>query len=100
MNSDVCRNKTTGANEIGQFLDVGMSIRSVAEEPEEVDDDELPGEDICVPDDPNDKDDCPKIFNMGGNSEMVLNKGVSVFRMTRREMRSWGRNWLISRGEG
>lgn len=87
MNSDVCRNKTTGANEIGQFLDVGMSIRSVAEEPEEVDDDELPGEDICVPDDPNDKDDCPKIFNMGGNSEMVLNKGVSV-------------SWLISRREG
>ena len=35
---------------------------------------------ICVdPDDPNEQDDdCPTIYNMGGNSEMVLNKGVGV----------------------
>ena len=33
---------------------------------------------ICVdPDDPNEQDDdCPIIYNMGGNSEMVLNRGV------------------------
>lgn len=50
----------------------------MAEEPEEIEDgNEL---EICVPDDPDDiDDDCPKIFNMGGNSTMVLNRGVSVF---------------------
>ena len=33
---------------------------------------------ICEdPDDPSElDDDCPFIFNMGGNSEMVLNRGV------------------------
>ena len=52
----------------------------MAEEPEEVDDEERQGsnkEAICVEDDPNElDDDCPKIYNMGGNAEMVLNKGV------------------------
>lgn len=28
-------------------------------------------------DDDDDDDDCPFIFNMGGDSEMLLNKGVS-----------------------
>lgn len=54
----------------------------MAEEPEEVDDEDRQGsnkEAICD-DDPNDMDDdCPTIFNMGGNAEMVLNK---VVRMT------------------
>ena len=49
-------------------------------EPEEVEDEERQGsnkEAICVEDDPNEMDDdCPKIYNMGGNAEMVLNKGV------------------------
>lgn len=29
--------------------------------------------------DDDDDDDCPIIYNMGGDSEMLLNKGVSVF---------------------
>lgn len=53
----------------------------MAEEPEEVDDEDRQGsnkEAICD-DDPNDMDDdCPTIFNMGGNAEMVLNKVVRI----------------------
>lgn len=49
-------------------------------EPEEVEDEDRQGsnkEAICVEDDPSEPDDdCPKIYNMGGNAEMVLNKGV------------------------
>lgn len=75
-NSEVCKNSATGANETGQFLDIGMSIGSVAEEPEEVEDGEIPGEDICVPEEPDEEHECPRIFNMGGNSEMMLNKGA------------------------
>ena len=61
-----------------------LSVKSQAEEPEEVDDAERAESDkdpICVdPDDPNEQDDdCPIIYNMGANSEMVLNKGVSAF---------------------
>ena len=54
----------------------------MAEEPEEVDDDdrqESNKEAICVEDDPNEMDDdCPTIFNMGGNAEMILNKVVRI----------------------
>jgi len=70
---------STNQNEIGQYLDLQLSIKSMAEEPEEVDDEDRQGsnkEAICD-DDPNDMDDdCPTIFNMGGNAEMVLNKVV------------------------
>lgn len=69
--------------EVGQFLDLALSIRSQAEEPEEVDDDQRTQANkpaICV--DPNDpteeEDDCPSIYNMGGNSEMLLNRGVGI----------------------
>jgi len=69
--------------EVGQFLDLALSIRSQAEEPEEVDDDQRTQANkpaICV--DPNDpteeEDDCPSIYNMGGNSEMLLNRGVET----------------------
>lgn len=56
----------------------------MAEEPEEVDDAERQASNkppICGDeDDPNEKDDdCPKIFNMGGNAEMVLNKVVGNY---------------------
>ena len=30
-------------------------------------------------DDDDDDDDCPIIYSMGGDSEMLLNRGVSVF---------------------
>lgn len=80
MNSEVCRKNNQ--NEEGQFLDLALSIRSMAEEPDEVEDAERAQSNkpaICVNDDPEEEDDCPKIINMGGNSEMVLNRGVSVF---------------------
>ena len=53
----------------------------MAEEPEEVDDaqrQQSNKDPICVDEeDPNEMDDdCPKIINMGGNSEMLLNRGV------------------------
>lgn len=56
----------------------------MAEEPEEVDDAERQASNkapICGDeDDPNEEDDdCPKIFNMGGNAEMVLNKVVGNY---------------------
>lgn len=79
--SENCTNQNN-QNEIGQYLDLGMSIKSMAEEPEEVEDaqrqqagNKAP---VCVdPEDPDEMDDdCPKIFNMGGNAEMLLNKGV------------------------
>ena len=80
--SENCTNQNN-QNEIGQYLDLGMSIKSMAEEPEEVEDgaqrqqsgNKAP---VCVdPEDPNEMDDdCPRIFNMGGNAEMLLNKGV------------------------
>lgn len=67
----------------GENLELVLSVKSQAEEPEEVDDAERAESDkdpICVdPDDPNEQDDdCPIIYNMGANSEMVLNKGVLV----------------------
>ena len=45
-------------------------------------------EEICVEDDPND-DDCPKIYKMGGNAEMVLNKGVGNCVITSKRARSF-----------
>lgn len=54
----------------------------MAEEPEEVEDDQRQQTGnkaaVCVdPENPNEMDDdCPRIFNMGGNAEMLLNKGV------------------------
>ena len=81
MENKTCAS-STNPNEIGQYLDLQLSIKSM-EEPEEVDDEERQGsnkEAICVEDDPNEPDDdCPKIYNMGGNAEMVLNKGVSNY---------------------
>lgn len=72
----------TNQNEIGQYLDLQLSIKSSAE-PEEVEEEERQGsnkEAICVDDDPNEPDDdCPKIYNMGGKAEMVLNKGVGNY---------------------
>lgn len=73
-NSDVCTKNNQ--NETGQYLDLALSIRSQAEEPEEIEESENESAEICVNDDPDEKDDCPKIFNMGGNSTMVLNRGV------------------------
>ena len=50
-----------------------MGIKSEADELDKDDD-----SDICD-DDPNDKDDdCPIVYNLGGNSKMALNKGVSI----------------------
>ena len=79
MNSETCTKNNQ--NEIGQYLDVSLSVKSMAEEPEEVDDAQRKQSNkapICVDEDnPNEiDDDCPKIFNMGGNSEMLLNRGV------------------------
>ncbi|XP_068725873.1 acidic skeletal organic matrix protein-like isoform X1 [Montipora capricornis] len=70
-------------NQAGENLELVLSVKSQAEEPEKVDDDERADSDkdpICVdPDDPNEEDDdCPIIYNMGANSEMVLNRGVLV----------------------
>lgn len=64
-----------------------MIIRS-RESPSEIDDDDRKQADkppVCrdKPDDGNDgndndnDDDCPQIFDLGGNSEMLLNRGVS-----------------------
>jgi len=77
MGNENCTS-STNQKETGQYLDLQLSIKSMAE-PEEVEDEERQGsnkEAICE-DDPNEMDDdCPRIFNMGGNSEMVLNKVV------------------------
>lgn len=67
---------------MGQSLDLALLIRSHAEEPEEVDDAQRAQSNkapICKdPDEPNEMDDdCPFIFNMGGDSEMFVNRGVS-----------------------
>lgn len=71
---------------VGDNLDLALTVKSEADEPEEVDDEkraETGKDPICVdPDDPNEKDDdCPVVYDMGGNSEMVLNKGVLVNNM-------------------
>lgn len=68
---------------VGDNLDLALTVKSEAEDPEEVDDAkraETGKDPICVdPDDPNEEDDdCPVVYDMGGNSEMVLNKGVSA----------------------
>ena len=73
------------------------------EEPEEVEEEERQGsnkEAICVEDDPNDDDDdCPKIYNMGGNAEMVLNKGVGNFVIiTFKRARSFALSHNLSNG--
>ncbi|KAL9988167.1 hypothetical protein ACROYT_G002575 [Oculina patagonica] len=79
MNNETCTNNNN-QNEIGQYLDMNLSIKSMAE-PEEVEDSEeqrgkKPA--VCVDEENPDEmdDDCPRIFKMGGNSEMLLNKGV------------------------
>lgn len=47
---------------------------------------------ICVDDDPNEPDDdCPKIYNMGGKAEMVLNKGVGNYVIITRTI-----VWLVT----
>jgi len=71
----------TNQREIGQFLDLALSIRSQVEEPEEVNETQRLQSNkapICVDHgDPNEQgEDCPIIYNMGGNSEMLLNRGV------------------------
>ena len=62
-----------------------MKIRS-RDSPSEIDDDDRKQADkppVCQdkPDDGNDgtddDDDCPRIYDMGGDSEMLLNRGVS-----------------------
>ena len=78
-----CLSASSQAAAVGNNLDLVLSVKSEAEEPEEVDDAKRAesGKDpICVdPDDPNEEDDdCPIVYNMGANSEMVLNKGVSA----------------------
>ena len=40
-------------------------------------------------DDDDDDDDCPIIYNMGGDSEMLLNRGVSVFGFGGGEKLTW-----------
>lgn len=87
MNNENCTNKNN-QNEIGQYLDMNLSIKSMAE-PEEVDDEERQKSNkpaVCVDEEnPNEiDDDCPRIFNMGGNAEMLLNKGVGnyVFKIS------------------
>nr|ARA71558.1 skeletal aspartic acid-rich protein 3 [Acropora digitifera] len=71
---------------VGDNLDLALTVKSEAEDPEEVDDAkraETGKDPICVdPDDPDEEDDdCPVVYDMGGNSEMVLNKGVLVNNM-------------------
>ena len=41
------------------------------------DDDDKSDNDDNDDDDDDDDDDCPKIFDLGGESEMLLNRGVS-----------------------
>lgn len=79
----------------GEYLDLSLKVKSKGS-PEEVDDDDREKEDkerICKHkndtddddkndndddnDDDDDDDDCPKIFVLGGESEMLLNRGVS-----------------------
>lgn len=75
----------------GQFLDLSLKIKSKGS-PATVDDDDRKKA-VCEDkdddkDDQNDKDDdnddddddCPIIYDMGGDSEMLLNKGVGVNR--------------------
>lgn len=78
----------------GEYLDISLKVKSKGS-PEEVDDDDREKEDkepICKDkddkddddendnddsDDDDDDDDCPKIYDLGGESEMLLNRGVS-----------------------
>ena len=71
----------------GEYLELSMKIRS-RESPSEIDDDDRKQADkppVCQhkPDDGNDgndndnDDDCPNIYDLGGDSEMLLNRGVS-----------------------
>ena len=68
----------------GKYLDLTMKIKS-KDSPSEVDDEECKekGDDDDEEDqndndddDDDDDDDCPILYNLGGTSEMVLNRGV------------------------
>jgi len=79
----------------GEYLDISLKVKSKGS-PQEVDDDAREKEDkerICRDkdddddkndnvddndDDDDDDDDCPRIFDLGGESEMVLNQGVMI----------------------
>lgn len=86
-NWDFCDGSPSDCSEAkaGEFLDISMKIRSKGS-PAEVEDDDRKKK-VCKekpdndnddgPDDDNDNDDdCPIIYDMGGDSEMLLNKGV------------------------
>lgn len=81
---------------VGEFLDLKLKIKS-KDSPAEISDDDRKAaakRPICKdedsdddgPDDPNDDDDddddCPNIYDIGGDSEMLLNKGVSLLVIT------------------
>ena len=76
----------------GQFLDLSLKIKSKGS-PAAVDDDDRKKA-VCEDkdddkddrndkddDNDNDDDDCPILYDMGGDSEMLLNKGVGVNRI-------------------
>ena len=82
-----------GCSRAGEYLDLALKVRSKGS-PSEVDDDnrkKANKKPVCDDkdddkddrndknddDDDDDDDDCPYIYDMGGDSEMLINRGVS-----------------------
>lgn len=72
---------------VGEFLDLSLKIKSKGS-PKEVDEDDRrkkvcdskddDDDDKDKDDDDDDDDDCPIIYDVGGDSELLLNKGVMI----------------------
>lgn len=87
-NWNFCKESDCSEGKAGEYLDLKLKIKSKGI-PEEVDDEDRKKANkdaICqskdesdngVNDVNDDSDDCPNIYDMGGDSEMLLNKGVS-----------------------
>ena len=92
---DFCEDSSPNCDKgkAGEYLDLSLNIKSRSS-PAEVDDDDRKKANkpaVCLDDDKDDDkddqddkdddddddDDCPIIYDLGGDSEMLLNRGVS-----------------------